>query len=122
MERKFYVTLTILWTVIITFLSLVSFETNNIIAIANTDKVVHFSFYFILTFLLLKSLKDNSKFKYLKVILLTLFYGIIIEILQAYFTDTRSGDLYDVTANFSGTVCAALVSYFIFEKISSRKI
>lgn len=106
----------------ITVLSLVSFEKNKIISIANTDKLVHFSFYFILTLLLLKSIQTISKFKYLIVIALSLIYGIIIEIFQTYFTSTRSGDLFDVIANFTGIICAIILSYFIFEKNSSSKI
>ncbi|CAM3732260.1 VanZ family protein [Flavobacterium gelidilacus] len=106
----------------ITILSLVSFEKNTITTIQNTDKLVHFSFYFMLTFLLLRSVKRNMRFKYLIVIALSFFYGIIIEVIQKYFTVSRSGDIYDAIANLTGIICAALLNYFILEKFSSTKV
>ena len=43
----------------------------------------------------------------------SLLYGIIIEIMQACFTEGRTADLFDVIANFSG----ALLAVFLFSKI-----
>ncbi len=62
------------------------------------------------------------RFKYLIVIALSFFYGIIIEVIQAYFTVSRSGDFYDAIANLAGIICAALLNYFIIEKFSSSKV
>jgi VanZ family protein len=112
----------IIWIVVITILSLVSFEKNTITAIQNSDKVVHFTFYFILTFLLLRIVNGNMRFKYLIVIALSFFYGIIIELIQKYFTLTRNGDFYDAIANLSGIIFAVLLNYFIIEKFSSSKV
>tara|TARA_R110000850_G_scaffold277113_1_gene422883 strand:- start:24887 stop:25114 length:228 start_codon:yes stop_codon:yes gene_type:complete len=75
-----------------------------------------------LTFLFLRSVKTDIRFKYLIVIALSFFYGIIIEVIQKYFTVSRSGDFYDAIANLTGIICAALLNYFIMEKFSSSKI
>ncbi|MFT5752896.1 MAG: VanZ family protein [Flavobacterium sp.] len=112
----------IIWIVVITILSLVSFEKNTITSIHNSDKVVHFSFYFILTFLLLRIVNGKMRFKYMIVIALSFFYGIIIELIQMYFTLTRKGDFYDAIANLSGIICAVILNYFIIDKFSSSKV
>ena len=106
----------------ITILSLVSFKTNVIVAVENTDKLVHFSFYFILTLLFLRSLKKELKYKYLIVMSFSFVYGIIIEVLQENFTSGRKGDFYDVLANLTGIVCAVMLNKFVIERISFRKI
>lgn len=122
MERKIYIILTLLWVVSITILSLVSFDKNTIITVQNTDKIVHFTFYFILTLLLFRCVKKTMKFKYLIIISLSIFYGIIIEVLQMSFTTTRKGDLYDVLANSIGVFCAAMLNKILIESISTSKI
>lgn len=122
MGRKYYIGLTVIWIVSITILSLVSFEKETITSFENSDKIVHFSFYFILTTLLFRSINQNAKSKYLIVIVLSLFYGIIIEVLQENFTSSRKGDFYDVLANLTGIICAAMLNKYVVERISSSKI
>lgn len=122
MGRKYFIILSLIWVVIITVLSLVSFNTSKIVTIQDTDKFVHFAFYFVLTLLVLKSVKDKLKCKYLIVITIIFIYGIIIEVLQERFTFTRKGDIYDIIANFTGIVFASMLNKFVMERISSRKI
>lgn len=117
MERKYYSVLTVLWLVFITTLSLVSFDDNKFSTFKNTDKIVHFSFYFVLTLLLLKSFNKNLKHRYLIVMLIAVFYGIIIEVLQENITLTREGDFYDVIANTFGATCAVLLNKYLFKSI-----
>ena len=90
--------------------------------VENNDKIVHFSFYFILTLLFLRSLKKEIKNKYAIVMVLSFVYGIIIELLQDNFTSSRKGDFYDVIANLTGIVCAIMLNKFIINRISSSKI
>lgn len=122
MEHKHYIVLTLIWTVLITVLSLVSFNAKVIVTAEGADKLVHFSFYFILTLLFLRSFKKDVKCKYLIVMVLAFFYGIIIEVLQENFTFTRKGDFYDVMANLTGIVFAVMLNKLIIERISFRKI
>lgn len=122
MERKYYILLTALWVVFITILSLVSFNTNTLISVKNSDKVVHFFFYFVLTLLLLKSFNDKLKYKYLIIIILAISYGIVIEILQNEFTLTRKADFYDVIANTTGIITVVVLNKYLFKSISSNII
>jgi VanZ family protein len=120
--HRFYIGLTIIWIVFVTILSLISFEKQTITSFENSDKIVHFSFYFIMTSLLLKSIKNKRKYKYLIVIVLPFFYGIIIEVLQDSFTQSRKGDLYDVLANSAGIFFAVMLNKYFIKRISSSKI
>ncbi|MFC4739282.1 VanZ family protein [Flavobacterium ponti] len=111
-----------IWIVFVTILSLISFEKQTITSFENSDKIVHFSFYFIMTSLLLKSIKNKRKYKYLIVIVLPFFYGIIIEVLQDSFTQSRKGDFYDVLANSAGIFFAVMLNKYFIKRISSSKI
>lgn len=41
-------------------------------------------------------------------------YGLIIELMQAYFTKARSGELTDFAANFAGVIFGLLAVRFLF--------
>ena len=122
MERKYYIILTILWLVFITILSLVSFSNNTFSSFQNSDKIIHFFFYFVLTLLLLNGFNNKLRYKYLIVIVLAVSYGIVIEVLQNEFTLTRKADFYDVIANTIGVICAVLLNKYLFESIFSNII
>lgn len=119
--RKFYLILTLVWIVIITFLCLVSFSETSFNTFQNTDKLVHFFFYFTLTLLMIKSVKNIKKNNYWSIILITISYGIVIEVLQGVFTETRKADFYDVLANSTGVIVAVLLNVYVINRISIRK-
>lgn len=122
MERKYYLFATILWLIIITTLSLVSFNSASFNTFQNTDKFVHFFFYFVLTILLLKSFSNKVKCKHLIIIILAIAYGIVIEVLQENLTKTRKADIKDIFANILGVVFAFLFVKYFVSIISSIKI
>ena len=106
--------------VFITLLSLFSFQGVDVpkVSIPHLDKVVHFGFYFIAAVLGCMALCEINSQRNLKqqqffwLLLLLVFYGIIIEILQAVATTYRSGDVFDFIANSLGTICGLLTVYF----------
>ena len=103
------------WTAIITYYSLVN--SNEIPSMpANFDKLGHIAFHFGLTlswFLYFKTRKANQGYRnaLIKAFLISLFYGIMIEVFQSLFTATRQADIKDVFAN---TVGATLVIFLVF--------
>ncbi|MDB4241333.1 VanZ family protein [Polaribacter sp.] len=101
-------------TISIAYLSLI--KTNNFpkIAISNIDKLYHLIAYFLLTFSWLIALK-KSKYIY-KVLIGSLLYGIIIEVLQATLTVYRTGELFDFLANSVGVLLALLIFNLFFKK------
>jgi VanZ family protein len=57
----------------------------------------------------------------LKVVLLSLAYGIVIEILQETTTTTRHADIFDVMANLTGATTAFVV-FVVYKKTMHHKI
>ncbi|MCO6175151.1 VanZ family protein [Flavobacterium sp. NRK F10] len=108
-ERKFFF-VAILWTLAITYLSLVSIDTESagsFLPIPNKDKVVHFLFYFFFVYFWSKTFKQSDKFFY--IVIVAVIYGIIIEVLQGVCTVNRQADFFDVLANTCGAVLAMLI-------------
>lgn len=121
--RKLYFIAALLWTVFITIACLASMENFKNISFATeegADKYVHASFYILLTALWLlyayrafSSTRAKIRFW---VFLLTVLFGLMIEIFQGLFTDDRSPDLFDVCANSTGSLVAILV-FWVADKL-----
>ncbi len=112
--KKIFFFLALFWTGIITFLCLIKSSNIPQVNIQNLDKVVHAFFHFVFTSLwFLFFRKQFSNFKISKLLIISvgfsLFFGILIEILQELCTTTRHADVFDVLANFSGATLAVLV-------------
>ena len=101
-------------TISIAYLSLI--KTNNFpkIAISNIDKLYHIIAYFSLTFSWMLVLK-KSRYKY-KVLIVSLLYGIFIEVLQMTITVNRKGELFDFLANSLGVLLALLIFNLFLKK------
>jgi len=84
----------------------------SIIQIKNIDKIIHFVFYFSLTLSLLGSLFKNSllstKKQIFLAIIISLCYGLLMEFLQYYFTETRMAELLDIISNTLGCLFGLL--------------
>lgn len=90
----------------------------------NTDKIVHFIFYFGFTILFYFSLENKNKLKSLIYsFLFSIFWGILMEILQKYFTEGRTADVKDIFFNIFGTVVAIfLIQIKFIQKINYKSI
>lgn len=91
------------------------------IQVSSVDKIVHVLIYFMLINIWLLYVFKKKNFhlesKWILLLLLSvLFYGIIIEILQGLFTISRSADIFDVAANFIGS----LLGIFFFKSIKNK--
>jgi VanZ family protein len=106
--------LALIWTIILTVLSLISFKKLPAIKLPGEDKTAHFIFYFVLTLVWYIALAKIHKKKYLKFIIAiaVIIYGIIIEILQGL-TNYRHADINDVFANTGGTFLALMFIYLL---------
>ncbi len=106
----------------VTFSSLFSF--GNVkppkIDIPHLDKAVHFIFYAVACVLGILFLRERSrgKMNFLKglfaMVIFTVVFGIIIEVLQFEFTENRQGDILDGIANTIGSFCGALTMKWYF--------
>lgn len=99
-------------TICIAYLSLIKTTNFPVIAISNIDKIYHLIAYFTLTFSWLLALR---KHKY-KVLFTCVLYGIILEVLQTTLTVYRAGELLDFLANTLGGLLALVVFNLFFKK------
>jgi VanZ family protein len=101
------------WTGVILFFCLIKSSDIPKVNIQNLDKVIHafFHFVFVLLWFLFfkKKLKSTNLFKPLTIsFVFSIIFGTVIEMLQQFFTSTRSGDSLDVLANLSGAALAVV--------------
>ncbi|HQE34013.1 MAG TPA: VanZ family protein [Flavobacterium alvei] len=113
MRRTIFLYSAIFWTGIILFLSLENANEIKQIEIPNFDKLIHAVFHFVFTTLwflyLKKKLVTITNFRLLSFALMgSFFFGIAIELMQQYFTTTRSADVLDVLANLFGASLAVI--------------
>lgn len=119
LERNAFL-IAITLTILIAILSLVSLSNtgiNSMIKVKNSDKIAHLIAYFNLSLAWFFAFKFDTKSKKEKIFLIAslISYGIIIEVLQDRMTTYRSGDFFDVIANSTGIILAAL----LFKKLNS---
>jgi len=83
----------------------------------NSDKMIHFILYFILSislqFSFLRNTLINRKNQILLTLIFVISYGLIIEVFQHYFTNTRSADIFDAFANTIGCISGILILPFL---------
>lgn len=122
-KKNFLLLALVLWIVFITTLSLVSLNGLPKISPKNGDKYVHFTFYFILTFLLILNFVYTRGIKYSLVIsfMSAVFYGIIIEILQGILTENRKPEFADVLFNSIGSLAATIVVFLNRKRLNFIK-
>jgi len=112
-NKKIFFLLAILWTLVVTYLSLATFEdVSSDIEVPYKDKLAHFTFYMMFVVLWALFFKQ-SKYNY-KILFAAIGYGIVMEICQQLFTTTRSADIFDVIANTTGAIVGLLIIIKIF--------
>lgn len=117
MLKNLFFWIALCWTGVVLFFCLTASNDIPRVNIPNLDKLVHAFFHFVFTILwflfLKKQAKKKNQFKLLLIaIVFSVLFGIGIEIMQNQFTTSRSGDLLDVLANFSGAVIAFVLVHF----------
>ena len=76
------------------------------------DKIIHASMYGVLAFLVLRAYLKRYELKIFWLVLLlvlTFSYSILMELLQYYFVEYRTGDILDALANLAGITLAAVL-------------
>jgi VanZ family protein len=114
--KKAYLFFALLWTAVIVVLCLISFNDLPSVKVQNADKYVHATFYFIFTMLWYLFLRNEDRTQsnlktLVKVLAMAFVFGGAIEISQGLFTETRSADIMDEAANFSGALLAAILLF-----------
>ena len=85
------------------------------------DKVIHAIMYGLFTILALYEYLKHNRLNFLPVFLImltVLFYSILMEIMQYYLVEYRSGEVNDVLANLTGIIIGASLIFWL-KKIRS---
>ncbi len=123
--NKIYIWLAVLWTLTIIVLCLESTADLPKIKISSFDKIAHTIIHLVFTFLWFmsfKNLKIEFKKAALSAFLFSIFFGIMIEILQQILTTTRQADILDVLANITGGFLAVCLVYYLNKRGSLKTL
>ncbi|WNH14332.1 VanZ family protein [Thalassobellus suaedae] len=125
MLKKKALVISIVYTLVLTYVSLVKLNNVPDIGVSFGDKIFHFLAYSLLTFLWFNTFLFNFNYKEKKAItyaaIISIVFGIVVEVLQEILTVYRTMDIYDVMANTSGVLVTVLVIVLI-KNIDVKKI
>jgi len=111
--KRIPLALTIIYSTALAYVSLVKLNDVPDIGVSFGDKIFHFLAYSILTFLWFGTFFFNFNLKKRRAItysvIISIMFGIIVEVLQDQLTTYRSMDIYDVLANTFGVLLALLI-------------
>ena len=125
MLKRIFLVLAIAWTGVILFLCLIKSSDLPQVSIQNLDKVVHAFFHFMFTslwFLFFRTKINSLTITKPLVIsfVFSVFFGILIEILQSLCTTTRTADVFDVLANVTGASLAVILIVWLNKNYGSK--
>lgn len=109
---------TVLWAAIVFYLHLASIKLptdEELFKIPHADKAVHFLMFFVLAFLLTRSLelhiqKIPSLIQLAGVVVLCVSYGALLEFLQSAITSERDGSFWDWLADLLGSISGSAIA------------
>lgn len=111
--KSYSLVVTILYSLVLTTVSLVKFRDVSDYIPSFSDKALHFLMYGLLAFLWIITLTYRFKLKRVFAIvwagIIAMVFGIIIEVLQGKITDTRVTDPNDITANTLGILLVIII-------------
>jgi VanZ family protein len=120
-RKRLFFWIALCWAIIIAFFCLTSSNNIPTVTIPYVDKFVHAFFYFVFTsvlFLFLKKRMNSSDIIRPLVVslLVSVFYGLVIELMQELFTMNRKAEVTDVVGNVSGALLAFFIIYYYDKK------
>lgn len=113
MPKTYFFVITILYSIALTTVCLIDLNGVIEVKISFGDKIFHSFAYVVLTVLWYYTFYYNLKFNKGKALIyavvISIIFGIVIEVLQGTVTTYRSSDIIDVLANSFGAILAAVV-------------
>lgn len=111
LNRVLFLRLAIIWTVLTLWLSVASIRNIRSIIMFDLfswDKAGHFVVYLIMTFLWCKGLSHISRIRFF-VIIFSVSFGVLMEIIQFYSSIGRTFEVDDIIANTLGALAGILI-------------
>lgn len=117
--RHYALFLVVFYIISITILSLINLDNLPEIGSGHDDKLYHATAYFVFVILSFNYLKKiEVKKAVLIAMVFSVFYGIIIEVLQHALNTNRTFDVLDIAANTIGVI----LGYFIIQYLNKLKL
>lgn len=117
--RHYALFLVVFYIISITILSLINLDNLPEIGSGHDDKLYHATAYFVFVILSFNYLKKiGVKKAVLIAMIFSVFYGIIIEVLQHALNTNRTFDVLDIAANTIGVI----LGYFIIQYLNKLKL
>ena len=119
------------WGITIILLSLLSgnkIEKISLINFQHSDKVIHFFMYFVFSYFLYEGFRHQYneiikiKNQIMIVLLISVIFGVVMEILQLTIATNRSAEILDFVSNLAGSVLAIVLFNKIQEVIQRLKV
>jgi VanZ family protein len=111
--KTYFFVITILYSIALTIVCLIDLNGVIEVKISFGDKIFHSLAYVVLTVLwyytFFYNLKSNKGKALIYAVVISIIFGIVIEVLQGTVTAYRSSDIIDVFANSFGAILAAVV-------------
>ena len=108
----------LIWTVLIIYLCLKTSTAFKSQLYPQTDKLVHFTFYFVFVILWYRFLSvrnKNTKDNAVKLFVASIIFGLIIEYCQYKFTINRTAEVLDVVANTLGSTIGIITAVYCYK-------
>ena len=116
MLKKLAPILSVLYSIALATVCLIKMSNFPEIGISFGDKIFHFLAYSLLAYLwfntFLYSFNVKKKLAIFLALILSVIFGIIIEVLQDTMTVSRALDVYDIIANTLGALLASIALWF----------
>ncbi len=117
--RHYALFLVVFYIISITILSLINLDNLPEIGSGHDDKLYHATAYFVFVILSFNYLKKIGVKKAVPIAMIfSVFYGIIIEVLQHALNTNRTFDVLDIAANTIGVI----LGYFIIQYLNKLKL
>ena len=124
MLKKYALRITIFYSTVLAVLSLIHISGIQEVNYSHIDKVFHFIAYSGLSWLWFKALYYKFNYTFNKSLVITaivsIIFGIIIEVLQGMITSTRVAESNDILANICG-VSLTIAILFLFKNEEVKK-
>jgi len=114
--KKLFFPAVVIYTIALTTVCLATLKNVPDIGVSFGDKIFHFLAYFVLAILWFCTFFYNFNLKKRRAIIysaiISISFGILIEVLQETLTSSRALDVYDIVANTSGVMLAVIFIVF----------
>ena len=115
-SSEFKVFIAFAYTALVTVTSLISISNVPTIKLPYKDKIIHLLFYLLMVIIWFWSIKKKNYKNLTIIVVISIIYGIIIEVLQKELTQYRTFDKYDILANTMGAIVAYLFCMWFLKK------